>query len=126
MKEKKGNIIFFPAFQEREKKGKEVSFQNFSLQSTEVGWSEFIGPRTKVHLLDEGYAWIPKTWDFTKDSSEKFEKSKVSGFGSVNGTSYSFFYAPRGRDSSYFGLFYTLRAIWWCYPKGLFGHFFLP
>ena len=31
-------------------------------------------------------------------------------------------YAPRGRDSSYFGLFSTLRVVWLCLcPKGLFG-----
>ena len=64
-----------------------MSFQNFSLQSTEIGWSEFVGPRTKVHLLDEGYAWVPKTQDFTEDSSGEFWKSKVSGLGSVHETS---------------------------------------
>ena len=31
--------------------------------------------------------WVLKTRDFTEDSSEEFEKSKVSGLGSVNGTS---------------------------------------
>ena len=31
-------------------------------------------------------------------------------------------YAPRGKDSSYFGLFSTLRSMWCCFfPKGLFG-----
>ena len=52
--------------------------------------------------------WVPKTLNFTEDSSEEFGKSKVSGLGSVNETSWSFFYAPRGRDSSYFGLFSIL------------------
>ena len=74
--------------------------------------SEFVGPRMKVHLLDEGYAWVPKTRDFSKDSSEEFGKSMVSGLGSVYKTSYSFFYALRSRDSSYFGLFSILRTIW--------------
>ena len=60
---------------------------NFSLQSTEICWSVFVGLRTKVHLLDEGYAWVPKTRDFTGDSSKEFGKSKVSGLGSVHGTS---------------------------------------
>ena len=64
-----------------------MSFQNFSLRSTEIDWSEFIRPRAKVYLLDEGYVWVPKTRDFTEDSSEKFGKSKVSGLGSVHGTS---------------------------------------
>ena len=26
-----------------------------------------------------------------------------------------FFYAPRGRDSSFFGLFSTLRVVWLCF-----------
>ena len=41
----------------------------------------------EIHLLDEGYAWVSKTWDFTKDSSKEFRKSKVSGLGSIHGTS---------------------------------------
>ena len=41
----------------------------------------------KVHLLDEGYLWLSKTWDFAEDSSEELEKSKVSGLGSVHRTS---------------------------------------
>ena len=37
--------------------------------------------------------------------------------------SYPCYYAPRGRDSSYFGLFSALRAVWLCFffPQGLFG-----
>ena len=41
----------------------------------------------KVHLLDNGYVWVSKTCDFAEDSSEKFGISKVSGLGSVHGTS---------------------------------------
>ena len=66
---------------------KEGDGSNFSLQSTEIGWSKFVRPRMKVHLLNEGYAWVPKTRDFAEDSSEEFGKSKVSGLGSVHGTS---------------------------------------
>ena len=51
------------------------------------GTSEFVGPGTEVYLLDESYAWVPKLWDFTKDSSEEFGKLKVSGLGSVHATS---------------------------------------
>ena len=61
--------------------------QNFSLRFTEFHRSEFVGPRTKIHLLDEGYAWVPKTWDFAEDLSEEFGKSMVSGLGSVHETS---------------------------------------
>ena len=46
--------------------------------------SEFIGPRTKVHRIVEGYAWVPKTWDFAEDPNEEFGKLKVSGLGSVH------------------------------------------
>ena len=52
-----------------------------------IGWLEFVGLRTKVHLLDESYARVPKTWDFVKDLSKEFRKSKVSGLGSVHETS---------------------------------------
>ena len=95
---------------ERERKKKKKNL-NFSLRSTEFLRSKFIGPITKVHILDEGYAWVPKTRDFTEDSSKEFGESKVSGLGSVQGSSWSFFYTPRGRDSSYFGLFSTLRVF---------------
>ena len=74
--------------------------------------SEFIEPRTKVHLYDESYALVLVTKDFIEDSSEEFEKSNVSDLGSVNETSYSFFYAQRGRNSPYFGLFFILGAVW--------------
>ena len=53
----------------------------------EIGWSKFIGLRTKVHLLDESYGWVPKSRDFVEDLSKEFGKSKVSGLGSVHGTS---------------------------------------
>ena len=66
---------------------KKMKNQNFSLRSTEFYLSKFVGPRMKVYLLDEGYVWVPKTRDFSKDSSEEFRKSKVSGLGSVHGTS---------------------------------------
>ena len=39
----------------------------FSLRSMEIGWSESVEPRFKVHLLDEGYAWVPTTRSFIKD-----------------------------------------------------------
>ena len=69
---------------ERKKKKRN---SNFSLRSTKFRSFEFIGPRTKVHLLDEDYMWVPKTRDFYGDASKEFEKSKVSGLGSVHGTS---------------------------------------
>ena len=59
---------------------------NFSLRSMEYCQSKFIERRTKVHLLDEGYPWVPKTWDFAKDLRLELGKSKVSGLRSVHGT----------------------------------------
>ena len=40
----------------REEKREKGRDSNFSLRSMEIGWSEFVRPRTEVHLLDEGYA----------------------------------------------------------------------
>ena len=45
----------------REGEKREMKNQNFSIRSTEFRRSEFVGPRTKVYLLDEGYVWVPKT-----------------------------------------------------------------
>ena len=47
---------------EGEKRNKKLKNENFSLQSKEFRRLEFVGPRMKVHLLDEGYMWVPKTW----------------------------------------------------------------
>ena len=82
------NIRFLLSVHDREgDKKKEKKNLNFSLRSTEFRRLKFIGPKTKVHLLDEGYAWVPKTRDFTEDSSEEFGKSKVLSLGSIHGTS---------------------------------------
>ena len=80
-----GGRTDFPAGEKTLEKEGESS--NFSLRSIEIGWLEFIGQRKKVHLLNERYAWVSKTRDFTEDLSKEFEKSKVSGLGSVHGTS---------------------------------------
>ena len=47
---------------------------SFSIRSSEFLWSEFVEQKVKVHLLDEGYAYIPKRRDFTEDP-----KGVVSG-----------------------------------------------
>ena len=46
--------------------------------------SKFVGPRTKVHRINEGYTWVSKMRDFAKDPNEEFGKSKVLGLGSFN------------------------------------------
>ena len=63
--------------------------EKLQLFSTIYGdrWVDFIGPRTKDHLLDKGYVWVSKTRDFVEGSSEEFWKSRVSGLGSVHWTS---------------------------------------
>ena len=35
-----------------------------------IGWSSFNGPRFKVGVLGEGYAWIPKTLSFVRKVQE--------------------------------------------------------
>ena len=54
--------------------------KDFIPRSTEFRWSVFVGPITKVHHIDEGYAWVPKPRDFIEDPSKEFGKSKVPGF----------------------------------------------
>ena len=70
----------FSWFCPRERKGREEESPSFSLRSMEFRRLEFVRPRMKVHRIDEGYAWVPKTWDFTEDPNEDFDKSKVFGF----------------------------------------------
>ena len=73
--------------EKREKKERRERSSNFSPRSTEIGGSVFFEPRSKDHLLDKFYVWVPKTRDVVEDSSEEFEKSRVYGLGSVHGTS---------------------------------------
>ena len=59
---------------EREQRGRERKKENiptFFLRSLEFCCSEFIESRVKVHLLDEGYAWVPKRRGFTEDPREE-------------------------------------------------------
>ena len=42
-----------------EKRGCRERRSNFSLRSTEIEWLSSDGPRFKVGVLGEGYAWIP-------------------------------------------------------------------
>ena len=79
-------ISYCCSYNERERGEEEINSSFFPL-SAEFRRSEFVEQRAKVHLLDEGYVWILKTRDFTEDSVWEFGKSKVSGLGSVHGTS---------------------------------------
>ena len=67
----------------RVREERKTTTKRFLPRSTEFHWSVFIGPRTKVHRIDEGYAWVPKTWDISENLNEDFVESKVSGLGSV-------------------------------------------
>ena len=98
--------------------------------------SEFVEPRIKIDHHDKGYAYVPKRRDFIEDPKEEFwGKSKFS-VRSCSHDLLSFYYAPRGRDSSYFGLFplqgpfgsiSTLRGrfSYVFFSKELFGWIFL-
>ena len=55
-----------------------LSFYSYFLlfiRFTEFRPSEFVGSNTKSALRDEGYAWDPKTRDFTENSGKNSEKS---------------------------------------------------
>ena len=54
----------------REEEGEKESIQAFFRRSLEFRRSKFVEPRTKVHLLDEGYACVPKMRSFTEDLKE--------------------------------------------------------
>ena len=73
-------------------------------RSSELRQSDFIEPRTKVHRIDERYAWVPKRRGFTEDPKEEFLGDQRFR---VREASHPCYYAPRGRDSSYLGLFST-------------------
>ena len=53
-----------------EKKRKAKSFLP---RSTEFRWSVFVGPKTKVHRIDEGYAWVPRKKYFIEDPRKEIE-----------------------------------------------------
>ena len=56
----------------------------------------------KVHLLDEGYAWVPKRRGFTEDSKEEISGNQRFW---AREASYPCYYTSRGRDSFHSGLF---------------------
>ena len=59
---------------EKERKGREV--EDFFQLSMEFRRSEFVKPRVKVHLLDEGYVCVPKKRDFTEDPKEEIWRNQ--------------------------------------------------
>ena len=63
---KRANFLVGSLEREREEK-RERGESSFLLRSTKFCGSIFIGIRTKVHRIDERYAWVPKKRDFTED-----------------------------------------------------------
>ena len=41
--------------------------KSFFPRSMEFCWSVFVGQRTKVHRIDEGYAWVPRKKGLSED-----------------------------------------------------------
>ena len=60
-----------------EKERKRKRSPRLFLRSTEFRRSEFVKPRVKVHLLDEGYACVPKPRDLIKDPKEEIWRNKI-------------------------------------------------
>ena len=60
--------------------------------------SDFVEPRTKVHHIDKGYAYVLEIRDFGEDPKKEISKNQRFRDREVF---YSCFYALRGRDSSY-------------------------
>ena len=54
-------LVLIERERRREKEGSLIS------RSMEFRWLVFVGPRTKVHRINEGYAWVPGNKDFAED-----------------------------------------------------------
>ena len=66
----------FPGLTERERRIEKEKSQGFLLRSTEFRWSVFIGPRMKVHGINEGYVWVPEKRDFVKDPTREISRNR--------------------------------------------------
>ena len=73
-REKRSHFFLVLTVGERERRERAPSF---SLRSTELRWSIFVGPRTKVHRIDQGYAWVPRTRDFAEDPRKESREIEV-------------------------------------------------
>ena len=61
----------FSSLETMGEKGRGESFQDLFWGSTEFRRSEFVEPIVKIHVLDDGYAWIQKRRDFIEDPKEE-------------------------------------------------------
>ena len=57
----------FPILTERWREERKTRAKVFLPRSTKFCWSVFVGLRTKVHRIDEGYVWVPRKKDFVED-----------------------------------------------------------
>ena len=62
--------------------------------------SDVVTLRVKVHLLNKGYMWVPKMWDFAKNPNEEVSGNQRFW---VWEASHPCYYDIRGRDSTYSG-----------------------
>ena len=69
--------ISFPGSYVGEKEGEKENTQVFFLQSSKFRVSKFVELRTKVHHLNGGYAYGPKTKSFTEDQKEEIWTSQM-------------------------------------------------
>ena len=65
-KERRRGKIRKRSREKERKKKKEKGVFRFSLRSTEIGLSVFVGVRSKVGPRNERYAWVPKYGSFIK------------------------------------------------------------
>ena len=66
-KKEKRNAHFWRGIGSGLSRERREKISTFSLRYMEIRWSESVEPKFKVHLLDEGYAWVPTTCSFIKD-----------------------------------------------------------
>ena len=66
-------------------------------------WSVFIEPRTKVHRIDEEYAWVHRKTDFTEDPKNEISGDRIF---QVYEASYSCITLQEVEDSSYLDLLF--------------------
>ena len=57
--------------------GREEERTKLLSRSMKFHWSKFIKIRVKVHILDDGYVWVQKTWDFAEDLKEEVSGNQI-------------------------------------------------
>ena len=86
----------FPSLTERVKEERKRRAKSILLRSIKFCWSVFVRPRTKVHCIDEGYAWVPLIPVFRK------VPTRVSTLQEVGNSSYLVYFPSLGRENRVF------------------------